>query len=88
MRDEYDFSTAQRAKKLPHLARLQTEAKNKTVITVMLDADVFNALRSKAETEGLDYQALINRALREALTIRPLDEAALRRILREAWAAH
>lgn len=70
MRDEYDFSSAKRAKEVLHLARLQAEAKNKTVITLLLDDDLFNILRSQAESEGIDYQALINRTLREALNSR------------------
>ncbi|WP_424945075.1 hypothetical protein [Candidatus Thiosymbion oneisti] len=37
MRDEYDFSQAKRAKEIPHLARLQEEAKGKSRITIMLD---------------------------------------------------
>jgi len=65
MRDEYDFSEAKRAKDVPHLAKLQTEAKDKIMITLMLDNDVFNQLHSKAKAEGIEYQTLINRMLRE-----------------------
>ena len=36
MRKEYDFSKAKRAKDVPHLAKLQAEAKGKTRITIML----------------------------------------------------
>jgi hypothetical protein len=40
MRKQYDFSKAKRAKDIPHLARLQAEAKGKTRITIMLDNDL------------------------------------------------
>jgi hypothetical protein len=30
MREEYDFSNAKRAKDVPHLSKLQAEAKDKT----------------------------------------------------------
>ncbi|MCP4700080.1 MAG: BrnA antitoxin family protein [Gammaproteobacteria bacterium] len=76
MRDEYDFSDAKRAKDVPYLAQLQAEAKDKTAITLMLDNDVFNRFRIRAEAEGLEYQVLINCALREAIAARPIDEQA------------
>jgi uncharacterized protein (DUF4415 family) len=87
MRDEYDFSQAKRAKDVPHLARLQEEAKGKTRITIMLDNDVLMAFRARADEEGIGYQTLINQALRETLGARPVDEATLRKILREELAA-
>jgi len=68
MRDEYDFSEAKRAKDVPHLAKLQAEAKDKIMITLMLDNEVFDKLHSKAEAEGIEYQTLINRMLREEFT--------------------
>jgi hypothetical protein len=52
MRKQYDFSKAKRAKSVPHLARLQAEAKGKTRITIMLDNDVLMAFRAKADSEG------------------------------------
>ena len=88
MRDEYDFSNAKRAKNVPHLAKLQEEAKGKSRITIMLDNDVLMAFRAKAEAEGIGYQTLINRALREVLNTRPVDEATLRKVLREELEAH
>jgi predicted DNA binding CopG/RHH family protein len=87
MRDEYDFSQAKRAKEVPHLARLQEEAKGNTRITIMLDNDVLMAFRARADAEGIDYQTLINQVLRETLGTRPVDEATLRKILREELAA-
>jgi uncharacterized protein (DUF4415 family) len=83
MQDEYDFSKATRAKDIPHLAKLQREAKGKSRITIMLDNDVLSVFRERAESEGIGYQTLINEALREAVGSRPIDEATLRRVLRE-----
>jgi uncharacterized protein (DUF4415 family) len=83
MRKEYDFSKGKRAKDVPHLARLQAEAKGKTRITIMLDNDLLMAFRAKAESEGTGYQTLINQALRQAASAAPVDEATLRRVLRE-----
>ena len=54
----------------------------------MLDNDVLMAFRAKAEAEGIGYQTLINRALREVLNTRPVDEATLRKVLREELEAH
>lgn len=83
MRDEYDFSKAKRASEIPHLAKLQQEAKGKTRITIMLDNDVLSIFRVRAESKGIGYQTLINATLREAVSSRPVDEETLRRVLRE-----
>lgn len=83
MRREYDFSEAKRAKDITHLAMLQAEARGKSRITIMLDNDLLLAFRAKADAEGIGYQTLINRALREAVGSRPVDEATLRKVLRE-----
>jgi len=83
MRKEYDFSKAKRAKDVPHLAELQAATKGKTRITIMLDNDLLATFRTRAEAEGIGYQTLINRTLREAATSGPVDEATLRRVLRE-----
>jgi uncharacterized protein (DUF4415 family) len=83
MRKQYDFSKAKRAKNVPHLARLQAEAKGKTRITIMLDNDLLIAFRAKADSEGTGYQTLINQTLRQAVGTAPVDEATLRRVLRE-----
>ena len=87
MRKEYDFSKAKRAREVPHLAKLQAEAKGKTRITIMLDDFVIDAFRLLAEREGIGYQTLINRRLRESLEAGVLDEETLRRVLREELAA-
>ena len=83
MRRQYDFSKARRAKNVSHLARLQAEAKGKTRITIMLDNDLLMTFRAKADAEGIGYQTLINQALRGVAGSPPIDEAMLRRILRE-----
>ena len=83
MRDEYDFSDAKRARDLPHLAKLQAEAKGKTRITIMLDNQVIALFRLLAEEQGIGYQTLINQTLRESLDRRPIDEETLRRVIRE-----
>ena len=83
MRKDYDFSKAKRAKDVPHLARLQEQVKGKSRITIMLDNDLLAAFRARAEAEGIGYQTLINRTLREAAVSGPVDEATLRRVLRE-----
>ncbi len=88
MRKEYDFSKAKKAKDVPHLARLQAEAKGKTRITIMLDNFVIDAFRQMAEQEGIGYQTLINRRLRESLETKPLDEKMLRRVVREELGAY
>ncbi|MDP2449918.1 MAG: BrnA antitoxin family protein [Polaromonas sp.] len=80
MRDEYDFSKGKRGAVIA--------SPGKTRITIMLDDDVIEAFRAKAEDAGAGYQTLINAALREALATandkeKPLTVAALRRVLRE-----
>ena len=50
---------------------------------MMLDNDLLVTFRAKAEAEGIGYQTLINRTLRHAFGSAPVDEATLRRVLRE-----
>jgi uncharacterized protein (DUF4415 family) len=83
MRKEYDFSKARRAKDVPHLAKLQADTQGKSRITIMLDNDLLSAFRAMAEAEGIGYQTLINQKLREVMGSRPVDEATLRKVLRE-----
>lgn len=80
MRDEYDFSKARRGAVIA--------SPGKTRITIMLDDDVIEAFRARADGEGQGYQTLINVALREAILgskekQKPLTVATLRRVLRE-----
>jgi uncharacterized protein (DUF4415 family) len=88
MRKEYDFSKAKRAKDISHLAKLQAGAKGKKRITIMLDNYVIEAYRRLAEQEGIGYQTLINRRLRESLESKPINEESLRRVLREELGAY
>ena len=83
MRKQYDFSKSKRVKDVPHLARLQAEAKGKTRITIMLDNDLLMTFRAKADAEGIGYQTLINQTLRGVAGSSPVDAVTLRRILRE-----
>ncbi len=88
MRKEYDLSNARRAKDVPHLAKLQSELKGKTRITIMLDNFVIKAFREMAEEEGIGYQTLINRTLRNKLQYEPITEDTLRKVLREEIGAY
>lgn len=87
MRDEYDFSNAKPVKDVSHLAKWQAAVnKGKTRITIMLDNDVLDAFRRRAEAEGRGYQTAINQALRAALDAdqAPITVAILRRELKKA----
>lgn len=78
MRSDYDFSKAKRGAVIA--------SPGKTRITIMLDNDVIEAFRARAETEGYGYQTAINQALRAAIDAdqAPVTVATLRRELREA----
>ena len=88
MRKEYDLSNAKRARDVPHLVKLQAELKGKTRITIMLDNFVIKAFREMAEKEGIGYQTLINRTLRNKLQNDPVTEDTLRKVLREEMGAY
>ena len=83
MRKEYDFSQGKRGAVLP--------SPGKTRITIMLDDDVIEFFRVRAESLGAGYQTMINTALRATMghskTKRkddePLTVAKLRKVLRE-----
>jgi uncharacterized protein (DUF4415 family) len=78
MRDEYDFSKGKRGAVIA--------SPGKTRITIMLDDDVIDEFRSRAEKAGAGYQTMINAALRDAITgtkDKPVTVATLRRVLRE-----
>lgn len=83
MRREYDFSEAKRAKDVSHLAKLQSEEKGKTRITIMLDNEILKNFRLRAENEGFGYQTLINQVLKNYITSSLLTEETLRKIIRE-----
>lgn len=83
MRKQYDFSAGKKGAVIA--------SPGKTRITIMLDDDVIEYFRAKAEVEGVGYQTAINAALRGSLKEkrgksqedRPLTVAVLRRVLRE-----
>ena len=82
MRKEYDFSQGKRGAVLP--------SPGKTRITIMLDDDILEFFRAKAEASGIGYQTLINTALRATVTQasnkkfeEPLTVERLRQVLRE-----
>jgi uncharacterized protein (DUF4415 family) len=84
VRKDYDFSKGKRGAVIA--------SPGKTRITIMLDDDVIEHFRARAEAEGGGYQTLINAALREAMQgkarsgkgdDRPVTVAVLRRVLRE-----
>lgn len=63
MREEYNFSTAQRGPVLP--------TEGKTRITLYLDNEILEAFRERAHAEQRGYQTLINKVLREAVLSAP-----------------
>jgi hypothetical protein len=83
MRKQYDFSAGKKGAVIA--------SPGKTRITIMLDDDILEYFRAKAEAEGVGYQTMINAALRSALQEvrskskddRPLTVAVLRKVLRE-----
>ena len=81
MRKEYDFSKGKRG---PVLA-----SSGKTRITIMLDDEILEFFRDRAESSGSGYQTLINAELRKAAAsmanaaAEPLTAERLRQILRE-----
>jgi len=77
MRKEYDFSKGKRGPVV--------SSRGKTRITILLDSDILEAFRERAESKGRGYQTMINEALREYLdrSQRPIDAQTLRRILRQ-----
>ena len=83
MRKEYDFSKGKRGAVVP--------SSGKTRITIMLDDDVIEFFRARAESLGTGYQTMINTVLRAAVADasakevedRPITVATLRKVLRE-----
>jgi len=77
MRKEYDFSQGKRGAVLP--------SPGKTRVTIMLDDDVIEAFRARAEASGRGYQTLINEALRVAIDpeAAPVTVRTLRAVLDE-----
>lgn len=65
MRKEYDFSRANRARDVPHLAKLQAEMTGKSRITMRVDNAVLAAFKARAESSGGSYQTMMNEALKQ-----------------------
>jgi len=59
MRRQYDFSTGKRGAVIA--------SPGKTRVTLMLDTDLVELLRTEAEACGVGYQERVNAVLREAL---------------------
>jgi uncharacterized protein (DUF4415 family) len=79
MRREYDFSQGKRGAVLP--------SSGKTRITIMLDDDVIEAFRARAEASGRGYQTMMNEALRAAMDpdAAPVTLRTLRAVLDERF---
>ena len=77
MDKEYDFSRGKQGAVI--------SSPGKTRITIMLNDDIIDAFRNKAEASGRGYQTMINEALRQALDPEsaPVTLNALRRLLDE-----
>jgi uncharacterized protein (DUF4415 family) len=76
MSKPYDFSKGKHGPVIP--------SPGKTRITIMLDNDVIEAFRARAEAHGTGYQTAINEALRAAISAEPpLTAETLRQILRQ-----
>lgn len=80
MRNEYDFSSGKRGAVLP--------SPGKTRVTIMIDDDIIEAFRARADAAGRGYQTLINEALRGAIDPEsaPVTVRTLRAVLRERLA--
>jgi uncharacterized protein (DUF4415 family) len=85
MRDEHDFSNTKPAAEIPALAPRKTQNRDKTRITIIIDMEVFEAFRDRADALGKPYQPMINAALHEYLARERGEnlEATLRRVIRE-----
>jgi uncharacterized protein (DUF4415 family) len=77
MRKQYDFRRGKRG--------AVVKSPGKTRITIMIDNDVIEGYRARAEAAGRGYQTLMNEILRAALSEdeRPVTARMLRKILRE-----
>ena len=80
MRKEYDFSGGKRGAVVP--------SPGKTRITIMLDNEVLEYFRERADSAGTGYQTMINSALKNAVDRAKSGEelltvAKLREVLRQ-----
>jgi uncharacterized protein (DUF4415 family) len=76
MRHQYEFSNGKRGAVIP--------ASGKTRMTIYLDDQVLQRLRSQSEKSGKGCQTLINEALKAytGLTEKPLTPEIIRKIVR------
>ncbi|TAN49533.1 MAG: hypothetical protein EPN21_11495 [Methylococcaceae bacterium] len=65
MRKEYDFTGAKRAHEVLHLAKLQSECSDKSLITIRVNNDTLAIFKARAEINGSSYQTLMNEVLRQ-----------------------
>jgi uncharacterized protein (DUF4415 family) len=77
MKKEYDFSKGKRGPVV--------RQRGKTRITILIDDEVLEAFRERADAAGRGYQTMINEALREHLgrSREPVSADTIRRIIRE-----
>jgi uncharacterized protein (DUF4415 family) len=80
MRKEYDFSRGKRGAVVP--------SSGKTRITIMLDDEVLEYFRARADSSGTGYQTMINSALKSVVDRAKSGEeeltvAKLREVLRQ-----
>ena len=71
MRKEYDFSQAQRARDIPHLAQLQAAAGDKPIVMVHIDADIIDDFERRREAGIGDIDVWVNQALRDWISAHP-----------------
>jgi len=78
---EYDLSEGKRGAAIA--------SPGKTRITIMLDDDIIEAFKNKAEVSGRGYQTMINEALRQSLDPEsaPVTLRGLRKVLDERLSA-
>ena len=77
MKKEYNFSKGKRGAVIPPAG--------KTRITIYLDDGILDRFKTQSQKTGKGYQTLINDALNSylGLTVKPLTEAIVRKIVRE-----
>lgn len=80
MRKDHDFSGGKRGAVVP--------SPGKTRITIMLDDDVLEYFRERADSQGAGYQTMINAVLKPVIDRakdgeEPLTVAKLREVLRQ-----
>lgn len=78
MKNDYNFDKAKRGAVIKNTSA-------KTRITILVDTDILDEFRKRADKSGQGYQTLINQALREYLENLepPVSARELREILRE-----